>query len=84
MMPMGWGMCGGWGWGWGLGGGLLMLAFWLLIIAGGVLLVRWLWEQSGRSHGSGPSESAQDILKKRYAKGEIGKEEFERMKVDLR
>jgi len=83
MMPMGWGMCGGWGWGWGFVGGMLTLGFWLLILVGSVLLIRWAWEQSGGWRGSGRSESAGDILKKRYAKGEINKEEFEQMKAEL-
>ena len=84
MMPGG--MFGGpWdGGGFGLFGMVFMLLFWVLIIAGIVLVVKWLAEQ-GRSRGTSGSggESALDILKKRYARGEIGKEEFEAKKRDL-
>ena len=39
----------------------------------------------GGQHGKNVSgESPQDILKARYAKGEIGREEFERMKREIR
>lgn len=84
MMPGG--MFGGpWGGGgFGIFGMVFMLVFWVLIIVGIVLVVKWLVEQ-GRSGGAvGPAgESALDILKKRYARGEIGKEEFEAKKRDL-
>ncbi len=40
-------------------------------------------DSSGRVLGSGGSESPIDILKTRFAKGEITKEEFEQMKGDL-
>ncbi len=43
------------------------------------------WSQGSDRHhneSTGP-ETALDILKKRYAKGEITKEEFEQMKKDL-
>ena len=84
MMPGG--MFGGpWGsGGFGIFGMIFILVFWVLIIAGIVLVVKWLFEQ-GRSGGASASsgESALDILKKRYARGEIGKEEFEAKKKDL-
>jgi len=84
MMPGG--MFGGpWaGGGFGIFGMIFMLVFWVLIIAGIVLAVKWLVEQgrSGGTRGAG-GEAALDILKNRYARGEIGKEEFEAKKKDL-
>ncbi len=67
-------------------GVILSLVFWALIIAGGVLLVMWLVRGLA---GSSPTSTAAtgpsplDILKMRYAKGEITKEQFEEMKRDL-
>jgi len=39
--------------------------------------------QGGHHKESGDSETALEILKKRYAKGEITKEEFDQMKKDI-
>ena len=73
----------GWGWGWGFGL-LHMLGFWILLIVAVMLIVRWLGGVPGRSEsGHASRETALDILKKRYAKGEIDKEEFESKKRDL-
>ena len=80
MMPMGWGMGGGFGW--GPFGFLFMAIFWVLIIVGAVFLIKWLVDQS-RAQPSGGGETALEILKKRYARGEINKEEFESKKKDL-
>jgi len=42
------------------------------------------WQDRGQPYGEHPaSENALDILKKRYAKGEITREEFEQMKKDI-
>lgn len=79
MMPMGpWMMGGAWGPWWGIA----MLLLWLVIIAGiGVALVATIralpWS---RPQGE---ESPLDILKRRYARGEISREEYERMKQEL-
>jgi len=68
---------------WGFGGWWMTIV-WIAVVVGIVFLVKWLLEQ-GRTGGqaSQKEESALDILKKRYARGEIDKEEFEQKKRDL-
>ena len=59
--------------------GLVILFLFILAVAYGV---KWVWGErspSTTAHG----ESALDLLNKRYAKGEISKEEFERTKKEL-
>jgi putative membrane protein len=59
-----------------------MALWWLLGIALIVLVVVAIMRLSGAGQ-SGSRESALDILKKRYARGEIDKEEYERLRRDL-
>lgn len=68
---------------WGCGGWFMMI-FWIAVIVGIVFLVKWLVQQ-GRTSGqaSQKEETPLDVLKKRYARGEIDKEEFEQKKRDL-
>jgi putative membrane protein len=75
-----WDGAGAMGWGW-IGLGIVhMLLFWFLIILGIVALLRWLAGSAGAASGS----RALDILKERYAKGEVTREQFEQMKRELR
>jgi putative membrane protein len=67
----------------GWGGGFFMVFFWVAIIVGIALLVKWIMDASGKSEGIRSGESPMEILKRRYAAGEIGKEEFEEKKKDL-
>ena len=46
-------------------------------------MVKWLTASSGKEAGTSAKESPMEILKRRYAAGEIGKEEFEEKKKDL-
>jgi len=74
----------GWGFGMGWFGLIMMGVFWILIIVAIIFLIRWLVVSSrAGSHGQKPEETALEILKKRYARGEINKEEFEQKKRDL-
>lgn len=80
-------MMGGWGGVWGILGWLWMIIGWLVPIA---IIVGIVYLLLGRSAGGrfpvggGMAETALDILKKRYARGEINSEEFQRMKHELR
>jgi putative membrane protein len=66
---------------WGMhtfGGGIGMFLFWGAIIGGIALLVAGLARQGSRSAEEG--ESPLEIARRRYASGEIDREEFARMK----
>ena len=68
-----------WGGGHGLLGGLMMVVFWGLVIG---LIVLGVRRFSGRSDASSGS-SALNILKERYARGEINDEEYQRLKAEI-
>lgn len=62
---------------------LFSLVFWILVIVGIVLLVVWVVQKAMGGGAGGTEGSVLEILKKRYARGEISKEEFEEKKRDL-
>lgn len=64
---------------------ILTILFWIAIIALAVWLIGGLVSRPGSQPPSNlpPVESALDILKKRYARGEITKEQFDEMRHDL-
>jgi putative membrane protein len=68
--PMGW-----FGFGW-----IFMVLFCGLVIWGIIVFIRWLANQ-GESENK--KSNAIEILKERYAKGEINKDEFEEKKKNL-
>ena len=59
---------------------IITAVFWLLVLVGIALVLAWVLR---RWVPPSERESALDILKKRYARGEIGREEYERMKREL-
>jgi putative membrane protein len=76
-----WGWHPMWGmWGpWGIGMGLVMLTFWVLVIVALVAGIRWLATQGRESR----PDTALEILRQRYARGEVNKDEFDAKRRDL-
>ncbi|MBI5612003.1 MAG: SHOCT domain-containing protein [Gammaproteobacteria bacterium] len=63
----------GHGFGW-----LFMVLVWVAVIVGIMALIKWLGSSSSAS-----GETPLEILKARYARGEIDKKEYERMRREL-
>jgi putative membrane protein len=62
---------------------LLGLALVALAIIGVIAGIRWLTRSAHPSGARGGSDHALEILRERYARGEISRDEFERMRQDL-
>lgn len=63
------------------GGGMIMMIAWLILIALAITaLVKWIF---GSRNGKTNSDSAMDIVRRRYASGEITQEEFDEYKENL-
>ncbi len=77
----GWGMMGGFGWWWFMP--IFMILFWVLVIWAVVALVRGVSRPSDSDSGSSRPDSALEVLKRRYARGDISREEYEEKKRDL-
>jgi putative membrane protein len=73
----------GWEHGAGFVGWLFMLAFWALVVLGLVFLVRLALRRGRPAQDAAAPETAVEILKKRYARGELTREEFEQMKREV-
>jgi len=72
---------GNYGPGMGMGLNMLFMALiWILVIIAIIWFVKAIF---GQDHRQARHESVEDILKKRYARGEISKEEFERLQQEL-
>ncbi len=74
----------GFGWGGWLVGGLVMLLFWGGLIALVVFSIRAFTNANRNKTTQTPSgETALDILKRRYAQGEIDKAKYEAIRRDI-
>ncbi len=77
-----------WGGGWYgmIFGPLIMILVLAVVIAAVILVVRWAggpWPGATPPHHAPPNRTPLDILKERYARGEIDREEYMRRRADL-
>ncbi len=76
-------MMAGWGMGYGMGGwGFLWGLLWFGLVIWGVYTLVKIAGQGG-FQGTGGRDAALELLRKRYARGELDQETYERMKRDL-
>ena len=73
----------GWGWGHMFVGAIGMILFWAIVISLVVFLVRRLGGGRNTTASEQERPTALDILKERYAKGEIDRDEYEQRRRDL-
>jgi putative membrane protein len=64
--------------------GLFMFLLWGFAILGFIVAVRWLVNRGKTGTPTAAEQTPLDLLKQRYAGGGIDREEFERMKKDLK
>ena len=78
-------MMAGFGMGFGIVGLLFMVLFWCGLIALAVWVVRSVFSngQPGSNPPGETRENAKNILDKRYARGEITREQYDLMKQDI-
>lgn len=65
-------------WGWSV----FIMLFWFIVLIVGIFLVLHLFKSHEAS--TNQKDAPIDIVKERYAKGEITKEQFEQLKKDLK
>ena len=72
----------GYGWGMGAGGWIVMVLFWVLLLGAVGVLVAWLLP-GARDRGRGRPDTAEEILDRRFALGEIDAEQYRKAREEL-
>ena len=64
-------------------GGIPMIIIWLLLIVAAIVGIRWA-VNTNRPSGSAGGKDALEILKRRYAAGEIDRDQYLAIKKEIR